>query len=288
MHKQRREFSPPLLPLETTFLKWISHMTVPPVNLADIKARMRIISEEFDKSIERKAKGPEFVSFSKPGKYIVRVLPSRNYPVDVQWFRKLDRYFIINVVTPDKQNVVQTAKVPQAFIKFLRTFQDMVNQLFCDPQHGNLIAFEAVPAANGFGNEYKILRQQPTPTGFSGEQIPDLDELQKSAIDDMNMKPTSAFTVNLAALFAAPAPPPTADPFAAFALALPAAAAPAANDAPSAGPFVQAPAPAPVATPTSICGISDAEAAALKAKLLAMTAGDKTRDKTQALRPVRP
>jgi hypothetical protein len=118
----------------------------------------------------------------------------------------LGRHFIINVVTSDKQNVVQTAKVPQRFIKFLRTFQDMVNMLFCDPKHGNLIAFEAFPAANGFGNEYKMLKQHPMPEDFTGEQIPDLDELLKAA--------TSALVGNLAAPLAAaaPAPAPVATP----------------------------------------------------------------------------
>jgi hypothetical protein len=125
-------------------------------------------------------------------------------------------------VTPDRQDVVQTAEVPQTFIKFLRTFQDMVNILFCDPTHGNLIAFEAFPAANGFGNDYKILKQQPMPTSFTGEQIPDLDEVLKVAIK--KVKPMSAFTGNpvapLTATGAAPvdfatpncskAPPPSA------------------------------------------------------------------------------
>src|SRR4051794_11666976 len=101
-------------------------MTARPVNHpAALEARMRAVSEQFDKSVERKAKGPEFINFKKPGKYVVRVLPSRNYPVDVRWFRKLGRHFIINVVTPDRRDVVQTAKVPQRFIKFLRVFQDI-------------------------------------------------------------------------------------------------------------------------------------------------------------------
>ena len=101
---------------------------------------------------------------------------------------------------------MQTAEVPQRFIKFLRTFQDMVNMLFCDPQHGNLLAFEALPAANGFGNEYKIIYQLPMPTNFSGEQVPDLDELLKAAIGDI--KPMAAFTGNLAAPLAATGPAP--------------------------------------------------------------------------------
>jgi hypothetical protein len=367
----------------------------------ELEARMRAVSEQFDKSVERKAKKPEFINFNKPGNYVIRVLPSRNYPADVQWFRKLDRHFIkpesnsdmlfargyqphdtlyplykaikaatdgvqkdvaigkfgkgsakssakylINVVTPDKQDIVQTAEVPQRFIKFLRTFQDMVNMLFCDPQHGNLLAFEAVPAANGFGNEYRIIYQLPMPTNFSGEQVPDLDELLKAAIGDI--KPMAAFTGNLVAPlaatgpapggFQAPAPasiapagfgaaapvPPAASATNAFGVSAPS------NDAPFAGPFVQAPtaaafggfaattqaaaaqqaaAPAtasdsfapsgPVAPPAanpattgsagsaSVRGISDAEAEALKARLLAMIARDKARKKAGALKPVR-
>jgi hypothetical protein len=251
-------------------------MTALPVSVADLEARMRAVSKQFDKSVERKAKGPEFINFTKPGKYIVRVLPSRNYPVDVRWFRKLGRHFIINVVTPDKQGVVRTAKVPQRFIKFLRTFQDMVNQLFCDPTHGNLIAFEAFPAANGFGNDYKIIKQQPMPTTWAGDQIPDLDELLKAAIDDI--KPVSAFSGNLVAPLAgatpatnafsvraypAKAPDPSTkasgvnDPFAAFA-----------NWVPTPPPAAHA---AAASTPAS--GISDADAKALEAKLLAMVGG---------------
>jgi hypothetical protein len=253
-------------------------MTARPVNPAALEARMRAVSEQFDKSVERKAKGPEFIDFTKPGKYVVRVLPSRNYPADVRWFRKLGRHFIINVVTPDKQGIVQTAKVPQRFIKFLRTFQDMVNQLFCDPQHGNLIAFEAFPNANGFGNEYKILKQQPMPTNFSGKQIPDLDKL-KAAIDDI--KPVSAFTGNLLSPLAVTGPAPGTGFQAAGGFCAPAAdpsttatkasgvnaqfAAAHAGAAPAAPP-----APA-AATPVSV-GISDAEAERLKAQLLAMVA----------------
>jgi hypothetical protein len=187
---------------------------------ANLEARMRAQSEAFDKSTAPRAKGPEFINFNKPGNYVIRVLPSRNYPADVQWFRKLDRHFIINVVTSDKQNVVQTAKVPQRFIKFLHTFQDMVNMLFCDPTHGNLITFKAFPATKGFGNEYKMLEQHPMPEDFTGGQIPDLDELLKAA--------TSALVSNLTApLAAAPETPP-------------------------------------------VGGISDADAAVLQAKLLAM------------------
>jgi hypothetical protein len=346
---------------------------------------MRAVSEQFDKSVERKAKGPKFIDFKKPGKYVVRVLPSRNYPNDLQWFRKLDRHFskpegtsdmlfnsgdhtcdapcpiykaikavvdsilndiaarkfgkgmakssakyLINVVTPDKPDVVQTAEVPQKFIKFLRTFQETVNMLFCDPTHGNLIAFEAFPAANGFGNEYKILKQQPMPTNFSGKQIPDLDKLLKAAIDDI--RPVSAFTGNLLAPlaatspapgtgfqapggFTAPAPTPAApaaDAFAGFAAATPATSGAAASAmaataqaaaSPPADPSTKAaglsdpfatfasnvPAPpvidgtfaaihaaaAPAAPPafvvaSPVSGISDADAARLKAQLLAM------------------
>jgi hypothetical protein len=258
------------LPLRAPFAELEARMR------AQLEARMRAQSEAFDKSTAPRAKGPEFINFNKPGNYVIRVLPSRKYPADVQWFRKLGRHFIINVVTSDKQNVVQTAKVPQRFIKFLRTFQDMVNMLFCDPKHGNLIAFEAFPAANGFGNEYKMLKQHPMPEDFTGEQIPDLDELLKAAIDDI--KSVSAFTGNLAAPLTATGPAPGtgfqvpggfatpsttatglsaqasgfSDPFAAF------AASPAINTtlvAPTAGPVIDGrfdsrlPIPLPLALP---------------------------------------
>jgi hypothetical protein len=263
-------------------------MTAPPVNLAALKLRMRAVSIQFDNSVERKVKKPEFINFTKPGKYVVRVLPSRNYPIDVRWFRKLGRHFIINVVTPDKQDIVQTAKVPQRFIKFLRTFQDMVNQLFCDPQHGNLIAFEAFPNANGFGNDYKILKQQPMPTNFTAEQIPDLDELLKLAIDDI--KPVCILSGSLAAPLAGVTPAINASGVNAQFAAAHAAAAPAA--APSANP-VSAQAAAPAAPPaapaaTPVGGISDADAAALQAKLLAMVGQGSARAKARTLRPVRP
>ena len=150
-------------------------MTALPVSLADLEARMRAISEAFDKSTERKVKGPEFINFTKPDQYVIRVLPSRNYPNDLMWFRKIGRHFIkpegtsgmlfacdyhtegtpcpickavktatggpdgalkdvaigkfgkgsakssakylINVVTSDRPDIVQTAEVPQSFIK---------------------------------------------------------------------------------------------------------------------------------------------------------------------------
>jgi hypothetical protein len=277
------------------------------VNLAALEARMRAVSEQFDKSVERKAKGPKFIDFKKPGKYVVRVLPSCNYPIDVRWFRKSGAKYLINVVTPDRQDIVQTAEVPQTFIKFLRVFQDMVNQLFCDPQHGNLIAFEAFPNANGFGNDYKIIKQQPMPTNFTAEQIPDLDEL-KAAIDDI--KPVWVSSGSLAAPLAGVTPAINtsgfSDPFAAF------AASPAINTtpvAPVAGPAIDgsainasgvnaqfaaahaaaAPAapPAPAAA-SPVSGISDTDAARLKAQLLAMVGQGSAKAKARALRPVRP
>ena len=282
-------------------------MTAPPVTFADIKARMRAVSEQFDKSIERKAKGPEFINFNKPGKYVVRALPSRNYPDDVRWFRKLDRHFIINVVTPDKQNVVQTAKVPQTFIKFLRTFQDMVNQLFCDPTHGNLIAFEAFRPPTASATSTRSCSQHPMPTGFSGEQIPDLDELLKAAIDDMQAG-VSAFTGNLAAPLAATGQAScgftaTTQPLPPFAAALACSCCPLpplrhlrhVRAGCPAGPV--APGPlldgmfAAAHADFSCPGISDAEArpvASAKPICSRWPPGYKARDKTKALRPVRP
>jgi hypothetical protein len=135
----------------------------------------------------------------------------------------------------------------------------MVNQLFCDPQHGNLIAFEAFPNANGFGNDYKIIKQQPMPTNFTAEQIPDLDELLKAVIDDI--KPVWVFSGNLAASLAGATPATNA-----FNIS----ARPVANVSAPGGSGAAA--PAPVAAPTPIRGISDAEAEALKAQLLAMVA----------------
>jgi len=277
--------------------------------LDELEARMRAVSEQFDKSIKRKAKGPEFINFTKPGEYTIRVLPSRNYPTDVQWFRKLDCHFIkpaktgtdgpdgvledvaagkigkgsaksntkylINVITLDKSRIVQTAKVPQRFIKFLRTFQDMVNMLFCDPTHGNLITFEVFRAANGFGNDYKIIRHHPWSTNFSRKRIPDLDVLLKAAID--HIKPISAFTGNLAAPLAGVTPATNA---------FDVSAQPVANVSAPGG--FGAAAPAPVAAPTPIRGISDADAERLKAQLLAMVGQGSARAKARTLRPVRP
>jgi hypothetical protein len=91
MHKQQREFSPPLLPLETLFLKWISHMTALPLRApfaelearmrAQLEARMRAQSEAFDKSTAPRAKGPEFINFNKPGNYVIRFPPRRCQPI---------------------------------------------------------------------------------------------------------------------------------------------------------------------------------------------------------------
>lgn len=343
-------------------------MTALPQNLVDLEARMRIISEQFDKSVG-KSKGPEFINFNKPGKYVIRVLPSRNYPADVQWFRKLSRdsikfedtsgilfgcgchnhdtpcliykavkaamdnilkevaagkfdkgsakssaKYIINVVTLDKQDIIQTAEVPQSFIKFLRTFQDMANMLFCDPQHGNLLAFEVTPAANGFGNEYKMLKQQLMPSTFSGEQIPDLDELLKAAIGGNLAAPLAAMGPATGANFSIEAAPPAAtssiggfaaaptavmDYFAGFAAAPAAVADPFAGfiasnpailaaQASASGEAVNRSAATPAASPAR--RISDADAADLQAKLLEMETREKVKEKVKkagALKPVR-
>jgi hypothetical protein len=319
-------------------------MTALPVNLVDLEARMRIISEQFDKSVD-KSKKLEFITFNKPGRYVIRVLPSRNYPADVQWFRKLSRdsikfedtsgilfgcgyhnhdtpcpiykavkaamdnilkevaagkfgkgsakssaKYIINVVTPDKQDIVQTAEVPQSFIKFLRTFQSMVNMLFCDPTHGNLIAFEVTPAANGFGNDYKMLKQQPMPSTFSGEQIPDLDELLKAAFGVNLAAPPAAMGPALGADFSIQAAPPAApaaadDPFTAYVASIPAILA---AQASASGEAVSRSAATPAASPAR--RISDADAADLQAKLLEMETREKVKEKVKkagTLKPVR-
>jgi hypothetical protein len=234
------------------------------------EAHMEAVAEQFDKSVERKATRPEFINFNKHGLYVIRVLPSRNYLADFQWFRKLGKgsprprsRYIINVVMPNKRDIVQTAEVPQTFIKFLRTFQNMVNMLFCDPEYGSLIVFEVVPAANGFGNEYKMLKHQPMPVNFSREQTPDLDELLKAATG--GIKPMSAFSGNLASPIAAINPAPTG-------LSGPAAPPAAPADFGRFGGFAAARAQAAAATPAAspARSISDAEAADLQARLLAM------------------
>lgn len=307
------------------------------VDVSALEARIRQMAQGFDESAAPKAKRREFISFSKPGRYVARVLPSRNYPADVQFYRQFGKHFLkppgsngimlpcsyhwhgkgescpvckaifegqdsadadlkaiatgkgakssakylINVVMPDKPTEVQIAEVPKSFIKFLRTFQDMVNLMFFDPQAGNVLVFDATPAANGFGCDYKIVQHKPMPVSFTGEQIPDLDEVLKELIES-NYKPLSSFTGNLKAPLGAPAaaaapagfqgtldsnpnpfaaaaptPAPAADPFGAFAAA-PAPAAPATAPvapapAPAADPFAAftagAPASAPAAAP---------------------------------------
>jgi hypothetical protein len=180
----------------------------------------------------------------------------------------------------------------------------MVNMLFCDPTHGNLIAFEVTPAANGFGNDYKMLKQQPMPSTFSGEQIPDLDELLKAAIGVNLAAPPAAMGPALGADFSIQAAPPAApaavaDPFAGF------AAAPAAVDGPftayvasipailaaqasASGEAVSRSAATPAASPAR--RISDADAADLQAKLLEMETREKVKEKVKkagTLKPVR-
>ena len=58
MHKQQRELSSLLLHLPLiTLLKETLPMTAPPVNLAALKLRMRAVSIQFDKSVERNNEG---------------------------------------------------------------------------------------------------------------------------------------------------------------------------------------------------------------------------------------